>query len=136
MCEKAIEIQKLAKDQIKGIVILTSHNNVLGEIIDYRYSEDGIEIGIIINDKILWYYEDTIEYIWLPRQDELQEIIELCFTQNENPRFTLLGLLHENECTYKEDRSFEIAWLTLLMKLNFNKIWNEENEVWDEISWL
>lgn len=133
MCEKAKEIQKLAKDQIKGIVILTSHNNILGEIIDYRNSEDGIEIGIIINDKILWYYEDMIEYIWLPRQDQLQEIIEMCFTKNEHPRFTLLGLLYESEATYKGDRSFEIAWLTLLMELNFNKIWNEEKEVWNKI---
>lgn len=149
MCEKATEIQGLWIPTI-GDYLLRTHT-ILGKEIDrgttteinilhYKSSVDGwFHACNEVGEQRLWKTNYDLEKeisIWLPRQDQLQEIIEMCFTKNEHPRFTLLGLIYESEATYKEDRSFEIGWLTLLMKLNFNKIWNEEKEMWNEISWL
>lgn len=150
MCEKAIEIQELWAPKI-GDYLLRTHT-IFGKEIDKDIWNNTSEINILhyksstdewysacneLGDQRLWKYNYDTEKeisVWLPRQDQLQEIIEMRFTLSEYPRFTLLGLLHESEATYKGDRSFEIAWLTLLMELNFNKIWNEEKEVWEEIS--
>ena len=87
-------------------------------------------------------------YIWLPRQDDLQAMLE------EKDIFALLDLLHEevNEYEYipsvsglgseidawkpkkyyEQFTSWEQLWLALVMKLLYTKSWNGEDWIKEE----
>ena len=74
--------------------------------------------------------------IWLPRQDQLQEIIDweglpvdcgvgLHFICNE-----LIQFLKQNQSQTQQLNSMEQLWLAFIMKEKFNKIWDNKEETW------
>lgn len=74
-------------------------------------------------------------YIWLPRQDQLQEMI------NEPSQFAALSRMIETTCgiaglgnimirpQFAFCKSLEQLWLAFLMKEKFDKSWNGEDWV-------
>ncbi len=85
-----------------------------------------------------------LDGIWLPRQDQLQEMVPNEGWGNDwNPTLWPLHLaqvLDEySDATYDywqetgwQPESMEQLWLAFVMKEKYNKIWN--GEVWDEIT--
>lgn len=129
MCEKAIEVQSL-KIPIWGYCNLqlgdlfkTSQNN---------YVFDGGE-----------YQPRTEGTVWLPRQDQLQEIIMKDSINIELNKFFVFSL--EKRYNWHSDfeypvfavfrfDTFEQLWLAYVMKCKFNKVWSEEKQDWIEIN--
>jgi len=105
MCEKAEEVQKLWKPKIADVFVydwVSAYGN-RGSYCD----EDG---------------EDRTNRLWLPRQDQLQEIApaeeiianfnEFCFWLND----------YKMRCINSFD-SMEQLWLAFVMKEKYNKTW-------------
>ncbi len=75
------------------------------------------------------YYGNTsngIHRCWLPRQDQLQEMV-----WRENAQHTLLdfyngagGLFNEGQKYWLQFISMEQLWLAFVMKEKYNKVWN------------
>jgi len=65
--------------------------------------------------------------IWLPRQDQLQEMVKKDLTDIE-----LIEEIYDylcenpNEIKVKADYSMEMVWLAYMMKEKFSKTWNGE----------
>lgn len=93
---------------------------------------------------LLTYYEDETwevkvdddfnnsrDLIWLPRQDQLQDMI----SHNKSGVLLLLSLfsadVYQWKTSYKEQfiESMEQLWLAWVMEKKFNKKWN--NEKWE-----
>ena len=117
MCQEAKEIQ-------------TEHILSEGDF----YSPDGREMGI-------WCYEYQEVGIWLPRQDQLQEMIwqnrsGICY---QKPLSLLAYLFHFAYDTYQtqrpeiqellnnKDASMEQLWFAFAMKEKYNKSWTGKN---------
>ena len=102
---------------------------------DWYYSEGyGIEV-IPVNSV---EYAQRPNFIWLPRQDQLQEMLP------EYSHFGLLGAFYDfvfcppdedrimgDEAKYVEEypkqfTSMEQLWLAFVMKEKFNKVWDGE----------
>lgn len=67
--------------------------------------------------------------IWLPRQEDLQNII---LDQYEGYKFPLWAMFEQLQAT-KETlycKSFEEMWLVFVMKKKYNKIWDLETLTW------
>jgi len=119
MCEKAEEIQKehiLHDDDFSAIWYPTGSNGttIMGE---YKVSQ-ALSIGI-----------------WLPRQDQLQEMVEInpAYKANLKRKAAILALEfaeYVQELPHNEivDKSTEQLWLAFVMKDN-NKVWNGEDWV-------
>lgn len=103
------EIQELWKPDIGG----------------WDYTWDGEDV-----DKPYWFHFRKEDYIWLPRQDQLQEMVHnLRFEQR---RFSGdHGLLQDFAYWAEEESnlpcaSMEELWLAFVMKEKYNKVWNGE----------
>lgn len=74
---------------------------------------------------------DTIEthYIWLPRQDQLQEMLPNYDLDSLEVKFHL-WLNDINYSSNSELKSFEQLWLAFVMKEKFNKYWDNEKSDW------
>ncbi len=114
MAEKAEEIQKAWKPII-GDVFMGSDDVMPGR----SYA---IYIGILENKETS---------IWLPRQDQLQEMIDW---NNYGSYHTSLkvAMLEEFYKTVKisiepEDISMEQLWLAFVMKEKYNKVWTGQD---------
>jgi hypothetical protein len=74
--------------------------------------------------------------VWLPRQDQLQEMAfdeELLEDNNDNFISWLWGgTLHYDYLSsqYLLFNSLEQLWLAYVMKIKFNKIWDKQKEEW------
>jgi len=142
MCEKVIEIQKLWKPQNGDYF----YSKVLPEvhILTIRKESDmacGDEV--FFNNRYVYYnrtYNSSIEdkkkeqqqieewkseHIFLPRQDQLQEMI------GGTSYFLITKMYHkcqrisEHICPYKS--SMEQLWLAFVMKEKHNKVWDGED---------
>ena len=104
MCEKAEEIQKIKPEW-----------NLEGDDGEWWYPNDN---------------KREVNHIWLPRQDQLQEIL---FTHKEHlfPQCVLLReFIREGELYILHFlKSMEQLWLAFAMKEKYNKIWNGEDWV-------
>ncbi len=107
MCEKAEEIQSL---KLKPIYMMQSETNLLYEDNDIWY------IFVLDKSKKSW----LIKKIWLPRQDQLQEMV--IGIDNE---YHLLTSFY-NFCSHFTHRSFEKLWFSFVMKEKYNKVWTGE----------
>ncbi len=88
----------------------------------------------------LFWYNNELHFlnnlkvgIWLPRQDQLQEMIGKTYPE---PYFMLTDWIIENESKIDENmnnpcfantESMEQLWLAFVMKEKYNKIWNGED---------
>ena len=108
MCADAVEIQ--SRWNIKG--------KCYGDFFANSY-----KITQVLTP-MMWL-DDREQYIWLPRQDQLQEIINLnCFDcvlvyDNENQEWKMFYF----QSTFR-GKSPEQLWLAFIMKERFNKTWD------------
>lgn len=81
------------------------------------------------NEKFVYVTEETMgKVIWLPRQDQLHDII---MDKNGNLEwyrvFDAFNNWYIERCNVTIDKSFEQAWLCFVMETQYNKWWNGEN---------
>ncbi len=112
MCEKAEEIQEVRHDGFEE-----------GDCA-YSMNDDGYTWLGSSHDSYKRWEDD----IWLPRQDQLQEMI--------GDFNKCLGMLHDFQCpevnAYQQEwfeycQSMEQLWLAFIMHENYNKVWDKEN---------
>jgi len=70
------------------------------------------------------YWEGPLCKIWLPRQDELQEMIP-CLSTHIN-----VQNLFEFTLTLPDIESWEQLWIRFLMYVKFNKVWDDKKDEW------
>lgn len=128
MCEKAQGIQELKK-------------------LDYSYKQGDFYIQLSIDHqsiRVVDGSEDDLpekirqRQIWLPRQDQLQEIhpIDLVMGILGNSWSDEMGFDKEDERLEKYLSLFktnEQVHLAFIMKEKYNKIWNEEQQDWVQL---
>ena len=85
----------------------------------------------VVNPTILEHLGESLkdrrgkEYIWLPRQDQLQEIVLPMFENNCHWLFEECYKFLQPPCLTPCE-SMEQIWLSFVMKEKFAKIWNQE----------
>ena len=95
-----------------------------------------------VNGSPPWYYTDIETSIFLPRQDQLQDMIYTSRKDAEGYEYGLLDLWESFQefmnSDYPDDHfmnvinymdSFEQAWLLFIMLIKYNKIWNNQDWV-------
>lgn len=135
LCGKAQEIQEPTKLMFSN-----------GSFIFNESANDGdgyLLVNYLIQprkDNNLWELEYKIEEyktfnIWLPRQDQLQDIIIDKYKEEEFPIYVMLECMYNYEGglgNSSEDRSLEQAWLAFVMIEKYNKQWNSETKEWEK----
>jgi hypothetical protein len=137
MCSKATEIQELRK-------------------VDKSYNEGDFLAESKYCVSVAYSYPSSLEYaedgfmdqieqresheIWLPRQDQLQEMVGIDKKYSFNRvienfyKFAESTYPFMDECGWKSEgdihHSFEQLWLAFVMKENFEKEWNEDKKDW------
>ena len=140
MCEKAEEIQK-NWDRLPGDWV---YNRLLEKIIIFNrqtslpeysiaYTTDG-ETQIMTQEE--W---DKNKNVWLPRQDQLQEMAWDKEIGEDNIDHLLMQFYTEIHKIPDFDwhywdrfRTMEQKWLAFVMKSRYNKVWNEKEWVKNE----
>jgi len=121
MCEKAYEIQVLSKREAGNFYYDFRRENL--------YVLDNIVIQANVEGKTI-----MPDDIWLPRQDQLQEMLNI---ESNKFGFQLLKeYMNKKEMYitfYKLNISWEIFWLFFVMEEKFNKNWNIEKQEWEKI---
>jgi hypothetical protein len=126
MCEKAEEIQKDYSIPKAGDFIKCK--NGIEIVLDYLYEGDDLKV-LITTDTDIGFMRD--EFIWLPRQDQLQEMVKEQAAKDFEDGIDMgLGYaadffdwwLKGNANPFP--KSMEQLWLEYLMHLKFNKTWN------------
>lgn len=128
MCEKAVEIQKLAPKVAtrihtkKNVYICSDYDHGLGGIF---HCKDTYEAGDYDMPSILVDTEST----WLPYQHNLQEMVG-----DDSGFRTQLDWLDEmryachNEIGY--GLTWEQLWLQVVMKQRYSKVWSTTKKDW------
>lgn len=96
------------------------------------------EVWITFGEGILYSYEDVYykcltkdgngwHLIWLPRQDQLQEMVRASYSNLDEFVYLFWGWI-TTKCPEKilGLTSMEQLWLAFVMKEKFNKVWNGE----------
>ena len=142
MCEKAKEIQKIAPSpEEEGCFF---YNPYLDEIMcrdGWNYCvvydknlDDGFSDGVYECETEDWHKDENI--VWLPRQDQLQEMVK---DDTKPLRAQYIYLLGDFVAWWKNEISekyaikfltFEQMWLAFVMWKKYGKIWDEEKEEW------
>ena len=118
MCEKAEEIQE-SRPPINPVTLYRLEN---GDVID---SKGSFIACVESNDCVLRY-----KYIWLPRQDELQEMVKESSLSESLTAFYHwnydIGFIWKSD---KEFTSMEQLWLAYVMQELYQKVWTGEEWV-------
>lgn len=126
-----IKMSEMAKE-VQEQWDLEDDANYVAEIFD-DYAMTEVYMGYFINSsiQILKANNQGQQYVWLPRIDQLQEMIP--------EKWTMTFHLFCKEMTYEAggqyfygslyERSMEQVWLMFVMKHNHNKVWNGEDWV-------
>jgi len=124
MCEKAEEIQRLWKPKDGDYAW---HPNEGDDYMGYWEFPTEIAIVKVTESKSAQWW---LHWLWLPRQDELQEIYH-------GGCLIVAGLLQliwefmRHNIKYVDSfTSMEQLWLAFVMKERWNKVWNGEK--WEE----
>lgn len=130
MCEAAQEIQELRVNK-------NFDRNDFFHIIEWNEIDvdqnTKEEIKIDLRGDLVFDFTKKCKYIWLPRQDQLQEIL---MDDYDNRRDDLMmdfyDFYAENEGLegFEYYQKFEIFWLTFAMQEKYNKVWDGKNEKW------
>jgi hypothetical protein len=136
-CEKAKEIQQYFEDKpIEQDDIIFSYNNKRG----YRRQH----LAQMINGE--WFVQAEVEdsLIWLPRQDQLQEMVS-DIANHIHPSlpssfihvFTLEVASNTSRVkkSYDKCKSMEQLWLVFVMWQKYRKIWDGEDWLTDDFKW-
>ena len=127
LCEKAEEIQKLHKDWVVGDIYFI-HYCPTGWIAYASIGCSGEDCGSLQDmskDGLIRLDGET----WLPRQDQLQEMVlnppnTLC---SDIP--TMVRLFGVFLAVHPQFNSMEQLWLAFVMKEKYNKTWDGESWV-------
>lgn len=149
MCEKAEEIQREWKPQFGDYVygVPDTDGNLSVSIVvavdDSVYERLGMIRVTVIDrwsgkvDCELWEAE---KLIWLPTQDQLQEIWLETYSRQPSKRGFIWGFHNWLEVPYIESKlpeeyfdTLEQLWLAFIMHKKFGKVWDDEKEEWVEI---
>lgn len=134
MCEKALEIQEVAPLEFGNwyAYLRPKENELWGMHNRQWYLEhtESIVVGLVGED---WDGEpshsflDSIEHAWLPRQDQLQEMIDWNQWQltARYSEFVHNQAGQENPESYFT--SMEQLWLAFVMKEKYDKVWDGDN---------
>lgn len=125
MCEKAWEIQRRRGKYIETGSFYYQPKYATSHVYpDVNISKNGVQRCLTPNPRT-WR-------IWLPRQDQLQEMV--CYTKDACTISVCTARINEfaNNCFLKDEtiQSMEQLWLAFVMKEKFNKIWTDED--WKE----
>ena len=133
MCEKAEEIQKKWKPIVGDYTTWCADPKVriLGgtayKIWRMIYPEQEIM------QYSLCHPHSLSNHVWLPRQDQLQEMVLPKETFNLawwNLHWMFHNWIIATEFKYENVSGMEQLWLAFVMKEKFNKAWNDEEEEW------
>ena len=126
MFERANDIQQLWEPKEGD---LAWHPNEGNEYMgSWEFPAEVVVVKVTELQSVEWWFN----WYWLPRQDQLQEMIEA---------ESLFVLLHKFRMFVSHDdvlidgwspvmyqfNSMEQLWLAFVMKEKYNKVWNEEN---------
>jgi len=129
MCERAEEIQSKWKP-ISGDVIRHIITRDILIVDNFDKLKDKTRITICGHCSLLYVLND--ESIWLPRQDQLQEMIKMRFQNHLWSMAIYFGEWLQNKENFAglspiDNKSMEQLWLAFVMKEKYNKIWNGKN---------
>jgi len=143
MCEKAVDIQELYGKSIKKEI-----SESYGDFICEKGKIYVINEHSAVNIIKTWVLSTTINlkglpeskrdlvgitYIWLPRQDQLQDMVFNTFINDKTRTlYTILICLENFEVENKifsENWSMEQLWLAFVMQEKYNKKWNGKDWV-------
>ena len=158
MCEKAEEIQREWKSKI-GDWVQLRHKFLNGKI------ENDLPPLLVVEDvsedAVYVYYPESIHekidlkmvcwrvykpfhnsnngwwwWVWLPTQEQLQEMVELWGSDAFRKMDYVLWILRK-ECIFTTDliywqnfNSFKEFWLAFVMWKRYGKVWDDEKEEW------
>ena len=131
MCEKAVEIQKSYKNKIDMDGNIDKEWNV-GDVL-FRYGE----VEVSSNEGEYGLPDRQDGEVWLPRQDQLQEIWRQAVGCSEGKSATfrfvteIAGWL-SNRLYPSKFTSMEQLWLAFVMKEKYNKIWTDKDWIQKE----
>ena len=115
MCEKAIEIQKLWRMKPKHDFFVFKKDYSLPECPSCCYTEHS--------------QQRFDNFIWLPRQDQLQVIWSLGITCFPIAMTNTFARWYQDYFDYTDKfTSLEQVWLAFVMDTKYNKKWN--GEIW------
>ncbi len=122
MCEEAKKIQEEWKPKEGDYLYIKPSRD---KSLKYRHQE---EITIVISDKFII----QLSHIWLPRQDQLQEMFTSCLNILLDDFYVFLSEDYYNKKgVYWYFDSMEQFWLVFIMKEKYNKTWDNKNEKWN-----
>lgn len=117
MCSKAEEIQELfIGDE--------------GDVVAYPPTKDCPQGGEYLV-RSTWPFQCQVDrrFIWLPHQDQLQEMVELAL----EPLINSFNCFVEDLPDEPDFDSMEQLWLSYVMYGNFNKVWDGEEWIKEKI---
>ena len=142
MCQKAIDIQTLWMPRPCDFII--DHEDLEGGFSFCSPAASIVQVvDIFIGAPDSEDYKQESEHlknnsVWLPRQDQLQKIME----PDDSKVHSIINMVVESRYyeSSKGDHvaaphifySMEQLWLAYVMKEKYNKTWNEENWVEDQ----
>lgn len=148
MCEKAKEIQKLWEPQAwdwfavkkgwddKEYYDWRKHATCYAVWIISGYETDSGYYGPSFDEMEEEEYKEHC--IWLPRQDQLQEMLIGDYGESDDKSYILLykdfvSFLEKvfNEWEDIAEKTPEKAWLAFVMYKRYGKRWNDWNNVWE-----
>ena len=140
MCEKAKELQDswkpdcgdyaIISQRDNRVVIITCHLNI-----DIKGADRFVDVVFPESYGINVDYKKVQNMTWLPRQDQLQEMVK----SDIHPHWQLNNFVDAGLSDYiqemgeytKQFSSMEQLWLALVMREKYSKIWN--GEVWTKV---
>ena len=157
MCEKATEIREeyfnrgdntllpsfVYSKRSERVCINLWTPEILQNLLGNKYDSMNVSIDFLNDDKHDLPETDKLaikSYVWLPSQDQLQEMIKFHHDKSggrQTTDYSMLVELHNKSMDlfvkvshdYEFSWSMEKLWLIHAMKLIHNKIWNGKNWV-------
>ncbi len=131
MCEKAKEIQEVWKpeicDRVATKIQLVPNPEYMPFIIGFNLRAVLLSMGATIQIEVLKEL-----CIWLPRQDQLQKMVELSLL-NLLVSFYKFVELKKAPSYAAGFTSMEQLWLAFVMKEKYGKVWDSENWVKEKV---
>jgi len=126
MCEKAEEIQKywipVPNDYAIDCITITNMRNLVTVQNDAEYPFLDVQLSTERQN------EFRRRCIWLPRQDQLQELLQQYWWADKQPLNNISLLLQKFywwlDETCPNNQSMEQLWLSFVMSKCYQKIWN------------
>lgn len=130
MCEAAQEIQEIFDNA--GCLNNVKFGNFYYHTQDDMFYCAGSDFDVNDEDNPL-YAVGSYSAVWLPRQDQLQEMVK-----KEGKTWDFLRYFYkktEGIITqyYLQFDSFEQLWLAFVMENKYNKMWNNKVQKWEEL---